>query len=95
MEGKGTYEGGSKIKIVILQRGWVMIGRFSQTGAQCVIDDANVIRRWGTSKGLGELASKGPLTNTVLDPTPQVKFHELTVVQVIDCEDDKWNDKLR
>lgn len=92
---KATYEGGSKIKIVILQRGWVMIGRFSQNGAQCVIDDANVVRRWGTSKGLGELASNGPLTSTVLDPTPQVKFHELTVIQVIDCEDEKWDNKLR
>ena len=42
------------IKIVILQRGWVMIGRFEKNGSECKLHDASVIRNWGTTKGLGE-----------------------------------------
>jgi hypothetical protein len=37
----------------------------------------------------------GPLQNTVLDPCPDVRFHILTVVATIDCEDSKWVSELR
>ena len=87
---ENTFDGGSKIKIVILQRGWVVVGRFSQNGSQCLIEDGYVIRRWGTTEGLGQLASEGPLPETKLEPTPRISFHELTVVGMIDCEDKKW-----
>ena len=60
-------------KIVILHRGWVVVGDVSQEGDQVVVDNASVVRRWGTSKGLGELATNGPLKNTVLDPCPTVR----------------------
>lgn len=43
------------IKIVILPRGWNMIGYYSQEGTRCKLENASVIRRWGTTKGLGEL----------------------------------------
>jgi len=78
------------IRIVILQRGWVMVGRFSQEGPNCRLEDAAVIRVWGTSKGLGEIAAKGPTSKTVLDKTPSVNFHELTVIATIDCVEALW-----
>ena len=43
------------IKIVVLQRGWVYIGRFSRTGNDCKLTNASCIRIWGTTKGLAEL----------------------------------------
>ena len=43
------------IRIVILQRGWVAVGYFSQEGSQCKLERAAMIRNWGTSKGLGHL----------------------------------------
>ena len=52
------------IKIVILQRGWVMVGRLTRNGTDCVLSNASTIRRWGTTKGLGELAANGALQNT-------------------------------
>lgn len=79
-------------QIVILQRGWVVVGDFEQDGSQCFIRNGNVIRRWGTTKGLGELATNGPTENTVLDPIPETSFHELTIVARLNCSE-KWDAK--
>lgn len=80
-------------QIVILQRGWVVVGDFSQSGSECSIKDGAVVRRWGTSKGLGELAVEGPQPNTVLDPIPLMKFHELTIVARLECNSNAWSVK--
>ena len=77
-------------RIVVLDRGFIVVGRVSIDGSYVVIDDCSCVRRWGTTKGLGELASCGPLVNTVLDPQPRTRVHELQVVQIIDCEEAKW-----
>lgn len=79
------------IKIVVLQRGWVVVGKFSQVDQTCYIDNGFVIRRWGTSKGLGEIAKLGPLDKTVLDSSPRIEFNIYTVVMSIICENEKWN----
>lgn len=82
------------IKIVILPRGWNMIGYFSKEGTQCKLENASVIRRWGTTKGLGELAEKGKLKDTILDPCGTVEFHELTVIATIVCREDVWTSMI-
>lgn len=76
-------------RIVVLQRGWVVVGLVSQEGQELVITGAKVIRRWGTSKGLGELAG-GPLTGTMLDDAGTVRAHVLGVVLMIDVDAEKW-----
>lgn len=83
------------IKIVILQRGWVMVGRFERNGSECKLHNAAVIRSWGTTKGLGELAKNGPLETTKLDKTyGVVEFDYLTVVAAIACEEKSWESVL-
>lgn len=82
------------VRIVILQRGWVMVGYFSQYGTNCKLERASVVRCWGTSRGLGEIAMDGPTATTKLDKCPTVRFHELTVVASIDCAEEKWATKL-
>ena len=83
------------IKIVILQRGWVMVGYFERNGTDCKLSKANVIRTWGTTRGLGEIASGGPTSNTKLDKCHGlVEFDYLTVVAQISCEESKWANKL-
>ena len=82
------------IRIVILQRGWVVVGYFLKTGDYCELDAASVVRVWGTTKGLGEIARNGPTSKTILDPCPKIRFHELTVVAMIDCVGEKWQNKL-
>ena len=89
-----TEYGGSEVKIVILQRGWVFVGKFSKVGSACKLTDASNIRTWGTTKGLGELAEGGPTSNTKLDKVNDVAFHELSVVAMIDCEDKVWKKAL-
>jgi hypothetical protein len=78
------------IRIVILQRGWVFIGRYTKLkGGERRIDDAHCIRVWGTSKGLGELVN-GPKKESILDHTGTVYFHQLTEVASIKVEEAAW-----
>lgn len=89
---KETTDG---VKIVILQRGWAVVGRFYRRGPNCRVEGGSVIRRWGTSNGLGEIATGGPTENTKLDAAPTIRFHELTIVATMDCEADKWANHIR
>lgn len=92
---KGSEEPrNSNIKIVILQRGWVFIGRYSENGDTCHLENAYSIRVWGTSKGLGQLALEGKTSRTKLDKAGSVSFHKLTVVAAIDAKDELWNAEL-
>lgn len=76
-------------RIVVLQRGWVVVGDVTIEGQVFVIADARVIRKWGTTKGLGELRN-GPLADTVLDDAGTVRAHVLGVVLTIDVDASKW-----
>lgn len=83
------------IKICILQRGWVMVGRLERNGSDCTLHNAAVIRKWGTTKGLGEIAGNGPTKDTILDKTSGVvQFDYLTVVATVACKEDVWGKKL-
>lgn len=84
-----------EIKIVVLQRGWVLVGKFEKDGTNCKLHNASVIRNWGTTKGLGEIAKEGPTSSTRLDPcNGLVEFDILTVVLQISVNEDKWKSAL-
>ena len=85
---------GSEIRIAVLQRGWVVIGRYTEDGEYGILNDAYVIRRWGTSEGLGQLALQGKQADTILEKTGVVRFLKLTSVMLIDCETKKWKNEL-
>lgn len=80
------------VKIVILQRGWVFVGRFSKVGQDCKLENAYCIRQWGTTKGIGELVD-GPTPKTILDEAGTVEFHELTSIATISASEDGWKKK--
>lgn len=82
------------LRIVVLQRGWVVVGEYSEAGEKVHVKNGSVVRRWGTTKGLGELAAKGPLNDTVLDPIPDVEAHQLGVVFTAKCAP-AWEGKCR
>lgn len=78
------------IKIVVLQRGWVYIGRFERKGNDCKLHNAFCIRVWGTTKGLPELVN-GATSSTKLDKCEGVvEFDWLTVVHTITVNSEKW-----
>lgn len=81
------------IRIVVLQRGWVVVGEYSREGMECRVARASVIRRWGTTKGLGELR-RGPLPGTELDPAGEMEHHRLTEVMTIRCDAAGWESRL-
>lgn len=82
-------------KIVILQRGWVMVGKLERNGSECKLHQASVIRNWGTTKGLGEIAKNGPTTSTKLDKcNGLVEFDYLTVVASISVNEESWKSAL-
>ncbi len=74
----------NNVSIVVLQRGWVVIGHLSIEGDDVTITGASVIRRWGTTRGLGQIALEGIQPETVLDPCGTVRAHRLAVVMTID-----------
>jgi hypothetical protein len=89
-EKPGTEYSGD-YKIVILQRGWVMVGKLERSGSECKLHQASVIRNWGTTKGLGEIADSGPNKATKLDPcNGVVEFDYLTVVAAISVNEAAW-----
>jgi hypothetical protein len=78
------------IKIVVLQRGWVYIGRFERIGNDCKLHNAYNIRSWGTTKGLPELVN-GATKDTKLDKCDGVvEFDWLTVVHTITVDKKSW-----
>lgn len=78
------------VRIVIAQRGWVFVGRYTQDGESVTLGNARVIRKWGTAKGLGELCA-GPTSTTVLDPAGTVRLHALGIVATLDADPDGWD----
>lgn len=87
------YEG--EIKIVVMQRGWVYIGRFERNGNDCKLRNAACIRVWGTTRGLPELVN-GPTPSTKLDKCEGgiVEFDWLTTIHTITVNQEKWNGLL-
>lgn len=83
-----------ELRIVVLQRGFVVVGNVRQHGAEVRIDPCACVRRWGTTRGLGELAERGPLENTVLDKQSETIVHELAIVEQIRCNAVAWEGKL-
>ena len=71
-------------QIVIGERGWVWVGDVTRVGGDYILSNASVIRVWGTTSGLGELAIKGKQTKTILDPCGTVRVPELAVIGRID-----------
>ena len=78
------------MKICVLDRGWVMVGQLEKDGDDYLLINGSVIRSWGTSGGLGELAMKGPLQETKLDKVPLVRFNKSQLIFTISCEESKW-----
>lgn len=79
------------LAIVIADRGWVFVGQVKSDYEFVTITGARCVRRWGTSEGLGELATKGPRPNTVLDAPADMKVAARALIAIVPCEAGAWN----
>lgn len=78
------------LQIVVLPYGHVVIGQVSRTGDEVVISAARIIRRWGTSRGLAQLANDGPQIGMALEDPCDVEVHRLAIVMAYRCDPQKW-----
>lgn len=63
--------------IFVLPAGWVLVGTIDSVSEGRVhLSDAKVIRRWGTTNGLAQLALDGPTSDTCLEPATFASFPE-------------------
>ena len=77
------------MKIVVLDRGFVFVGRVEYSDDSVIITDAKNIRKWGTTKGLGELVN-GPLSGTVLDAAGTVIAPKRAMIFTLTVDEQKW-----
>lgn len=83
------------MNIYVMDRGFVLVGEpepcRDQNPLWARLTRCAVVRQWGTTKGLGELAAKGPLAETVLDAEPDGTQINLDYcLRVIPCDEAKW-----
>lgn len=84
----------SDVKIVVLQRGWVAIGKYKRVGDEGQLYPAAIIRTWGTTKGLPELVN-GPTSQTKLDKSDStIRFNIGSEILLIDASANKWEKHL-
>ena len=80
------------LQIAVLDRGFVYVGIAKIENGWLILTEASNIRRWGTSKGLGELAEKGPLEDTELDPAGTVRAPLSSVIHLLAAEAKAWKE---
>jgi len=81
----------STIQIVVLNRGWIVIGKVTESASKTIIKDASVIRYWGTTNGLGELAEHGKTDKTKLDSCPDITVETCNIVLTMNCNQSNWS----
>ncbi len=87
------------VNIYVLNLGWVVVGIEQEShnidNNLLNISNSFVVRRWGTSHGLGELATNGPLESTILDSIPQLKINTDSIIMILKCDASKWQERLK
>jgi len=74
-------------EIVVCYERWHLIGDVTdETKAGVTLTNASVIRYWGTTRGLGEIAVNGPTDKTILDFVGTVTVPTNSIVMRIKCE---------
>ena len=74
-------------KIYVLEAGFVLIGieAGKDENGFIIVTEASIIRRWGTTKGLGEIALNGIQPETILDNEGVTHVNPDKIIRVILC----------
>lgn len=81
----------SPVQIVVIDGRWNIVGKVEHhKDGSLTITSASVIRYWGTTKGLGQLAQSGPTTKTILDSVGIIRVPAHSVLLCVDSKADLW-----
>lgn len=75
--------------IVVALSGWVFVGEKDESVDHpnvFALKEAGVIRRWGTTSGLGQLCLSGSTKETIVDPVGKLQVPAHSVVAVLDVQ---------
>lgn len=59
------------------------------------LESSYVVRKWGTTKGLGEIAQNGPTQDSVLDECPPMEIPVSAIINTIECDAKAWKKWIR
>ena len=79
------------IKIIVLDRGFVYVGRVQELDDRIEVARARCIIRWGTTGHLGELFN-GPLEGTKLGDYCSFTAYKSSVIHMINVSADMWTE---
>jgi hypothetical protein len=89
--GVPLYDDGELV-IVVLDRGWVVVGHWYQKGGRVTLKNGRVVRRWGTAgTGLAFIAKHGPTDETELEPKGEIRFRECRGLPTFRCNKKAWD----
>lgn len=77
-------------RIITVSSGWVIVGHAVNYGDHLIIDTARCIRRWGTTRGLGQLIA-GPTAETQHDWMGRVEVPMRAVIFSLVVDADAWS----
>ena len=78
-------------QIVVMQGGNIVVGDvMREDDCSFTIKNCAVVRVWGTTKGLGELAEKGPTEKTILDCCPDIFTTPEMVIFRMNTVESNW-----
>ena len=80
------------VVLAVLDKGWVVVGNLARQGEFYTISNGAIVREWGTTKGLGEIAVNGPTEKTKLDPCPMVRVK--APIMFMQCKPEAWHGHL-
>lgn len=84
------------LQIVAIDNGFVFVGEVVVSGSWVEMYSASSVRRYGTTKGLPQLASEGPQRETQLDEVSGLlKFPLARLVFIMECNRESWQKKSR
>lgn len=73
-------------KILVIQARWVLMGFTKQMpDGTYRVREGSVVRVWGTTYGLGQIAIEGPTASTVLDTFGDAEVPLVSVLFTITC----------
>ncbi len=83
----------SSIEIVVIDHGFVYVGRCEYQAHSVTIHGARCLIRWGTTEHLGQLRN-GPRDETKLGASCTVEVKQARINHVIEVDQDAWKEHI-